>query len=322
MHEKALTYKSYQFLIYFVKIGIIAFSFYFIYHKLFNNSNLSISELKSHILSNNSFCINSILIIILLSALNWFFEILKWKYLVCSIKKISLKTATEQTLGAHTASLFTPNRIGDYGAKALYFSKKLRPKIVGLNGIGNLLQMLTTTLFGSIGLLFFTAKFPLHINFKSFHWTLYLLFGVIFIVLVGVITNYVKPKIWIAKTKRFLASITASLFFKTFTISVIRYLVFSFQFYLLLQLFHVNLNYLNAMMVISSMYLLASILPSVVIFDVVLKGSIAVYLFSFFNINETIVLSCITLMWIFNMVLPSFIGSYFVMNFKFQKTNK
>ncbi|WP_146035218.1 hypothetical protein [Formosa algae] len=94
------------------------------------------------------------MIITLLSQLNWFFEILKWKLLVQSVKSIPFKTAIEQTLGAHTASLFTPNRIGDYGAKALYFAWELRPKIVGLNGIGNLAQMLITTILGSIGLFF------------------------------------------------------------------------------------------------------------------------------------------------------------------------
>ncbi|WP_299778106.1 hypothetical protein [uncultured Formosa sp.] len=270
-------------------------------------------------MSNNILSFNYFLILTLLTSFNWFFEILKWQNLANSIKTTSIKAATEQTLGAHTASLFTPNRIGDYGAKALYFPSRLRTKVVGLNGIGNLAQMLITTFFGSIGLLFFTAKFPLHFDFKSLNWTQYLLFGVTFTVIILVLTKLVKAKIWIVKIKRFLHSISASLFLKTLLFSGLRYFIFSFQFYAFLQLFHADINYFNAMVVISSMYLLASILPSVFIFDVVLKGSIAVYLFSFFNINETIVLSCITLMWLFNMVLPSGIGSFYIMNFKLQK---
>ncbi|WP_159022617.1 lysylphosphatidylglycerol synthase domain-containing protein [Formosa sp. L2A11] len=320
MHAKALTFKSYQILIYSVKISIIAFSFYFIYHKLFNNNDLSISELKTNILSNNLFSFNSILIITLLSVLNWFFEILKWKTLVNYIKNITFKTALEQTLGAHTASLFTPNRIGDYGAKALYFQSKLRSKIVGLNGIGNLAQMLITTILGSIGLFFFASNFPLQIDIQSLSWPQYLGLIIVFSILFIIVKRFGKPKIWLDKTKHFLTSISISLFLKTLLFSGIRYVIFSFQFYVLLYLFHVDLSYLNAMMIISSMYLLASILPSIFIFDVVLKGSIAVYLFSFFNIPETIVLSCITIMWLFNVVLPSLIGTYFVMNFKLLKS--
>ncbi|WP_412176265.1 hypothetical protein [Formosa sp. PL04] len=252
--------------------------------------------------------------------MNWFLEILKWKYLVHTVKNISLKRATEQTLGAHTASVFTPNRIGDYGAKALYFPPHNRARIMGLNGVGNAAQMLITTFFGSIGLIFLTSKFPLNIDFKTLHWYQYLIFGLTCIGFVFLIKNYAKPETWILKIKLFLSSISVNLFGKTLLFSLIRYLTFSFQFYILLQLFHTDISYLNAMMVISSMYLLASILPSIFVFDVVLKGSIAVYLFSFFNINGAIVLSCITIMWLFNVVLPTLFGSYFVMTFKGPKS--
>ncbi|WP_103191939.1 hypothetical protein [Formosa algae] len=135
-----------------------------------------------------------------------------------------------------------------------------------------------------------------------------------------VLKQFETPKVWLSKTIAFLRSISLSLFLKTLLISGIRYFIFSFQFYILLQWFHTGISYLNAMMLISSMYLLASILPSVFVFDVVVKGSIAVYLFSFFNIPESITLSCITIMWLFNVVLPSLIGSYFVWNFKLLKS--
>ncbi|QDO93647.1 hypothetical protein FNB79_06545 [Formosa sediminum] len=320
MHVKTHTFKSYQFLIYFVKISIIVFSFYFIYYKLFNNNDLSISEFYTTILTNNLFSLNSIFIITLLSGLNWFFEIIKWKYLVQTVKNITFKTAIEQTLGAHTASIFTPNRIGDYGAKALYFSSKLRIKIVGLNGIGNLAQMLVTTIFGSIGLLFLFSNFKLQIHLKTLNWITLSAFISFIFLLFTVLIHYKKTDTWIGKTKHFITSISPSLFFKTFLFSVIRYLIFSFQFYVLLDLFRVNLSYANAMMIISSMYLLVSVLPSIFIFDVVLKGGIAVYLFSFFNISEAIILSCITIMWLFNVVIPSLLGCYYIMHFKFIKS--
>ena len=69
------------------------------------------------------------------------------------------------------------------------------------------------------------------------------------------------------------------------------------------------------------MYLLASIIPSIFIFDVVIKGGIAVYLFSIIGIDELVTLSVVTLMWILNFVLPSILGSYYVLRFKFQTKN-
>jgi hypothetical protein len=69
------------------------------------------------------------------------------------------------------------------------------------------------------------------------------------------------------------------------------------------------------------MYLLASIIPSIFAFDVVVKGSVAVYLFGFMGVNAVTILSIVTLMWVFNFVIPSVFGSYFVLKFNLPETN-
>ena len=71
------------------------------------------------------------------------------------------------------------------------------------------------------------------------------------------------------------------------------------------------------MQLITSMYFLASIIPSIFLFDVVIKGSVALYLFSLIGINELVILSIVTCMWILNFVTPSIIGSFYVLHFKF-----
>jgi hypothetical protein len=85
-------------------------------------------------------------------------------------------------------------------------------------------------------------------------------------------------------------------------------------------LFGVELGYKNAIIVITSMYLLASIIPSIFIFDVLIKGSIAVYLFSIVGVNELTTLSIVTCMWLLNFVFPSILGSVFVLKFKLPKS--
>jgi hypothetical protein len=102
----------------------------------------------------------------------------------------------------------------------------------------------------------------------------------------------------------------------TLSLSLIRYLIFSFQFYYFLTMFGVDVDYTKAMAIITSMYFLASILPSISIFDVVLKGSVALFLFGYADVNELTILTIITLMWLLNFVIPSVFGSYFVLNFK------
>ena len=103
------------------------------------------------------------------------------------------------------------------------------------------------------------------------------------------------------------------------TYSFIRYLIFSFQLYVLLLIFGVTINYFEAMILISSMYVLSSIIPTLLMFDVVIKSSVAVYVFSLAGIDELTILCVMTLMWLLNFVLPSIFGSYYVLQFKLPK---
>jgi hypothetical protein len=67
------------------------------------------------------------------------------------------------------------------------------------------------------------------------------------------------------------------------------------------------------------MYLLVSIIPSFFIMDVVIRGGVAVWLFSFLGVSEIVVLSTVFFMWMLNTVSPALIGSYFVLTFKPKK---
>ena len=152
-------YKTKQFFIVVIKCSIIVGACYFIYNRLLNNDLLDFSEFVSFLSKNKTFSVKNVVFLFILTSFNWFFEIAKWKVLASVTKKISFKEAIEQSLGGHTASLITPNRIGDYGAKVFYFNKEKRKQIVLLNLIGNTVQMAVTLIFGCIGLFFFTILF-------------------------------------------------------------------------------------------------------------------------------------------------------------------
>jgi hypothetical protein len=80
--------------------------------------------------------------------------------------------------------------------------------------------------------------------------------------------------------------------------------------------FDVNLPYVTLMACISTVYLLASIIPSFQFLDFALKGSLAVYFFGELGVNQWITVFVTTLMWFLNIVLPVVIGSYYVLIFK------
>lgn len=320
MHNNG-SHKIKQFFFVLIKLSIVVAAFYFIYTKIVENEHLEFNKFVVFLNKNEVFSLKNSLVLIILTGFNWFFEITKWQQLVKVIKGISFISALEQSLGGLTASLITPNRIGDYGAKAIYYTKPYRTKIVLLNLLGNMAQMIITTLLGCIGFTLFARQYAIAINYTNV-----ITIGII-ILIIGLFTGMILSKkhfkikgFSLISVIDFIKSIPLKTHVLNLILSCARYLIFSFQFYFLLTVFNIDLNYYDAMLVITSMYLLASIVPTISIFDVVIKSSIAVFLFAYIPVNEFIILSITSLMWLLNFVLPSVFGSYFVLNFKLPKS--
>ena len=303
--------KPKKLLIFLIKLLIVGGAFYFIYNQLANNDKLDWEQFIVLFKKNQS--VLGIGFILLLSVLNRFFEILKWQNLVSHLYKISLPEATKQVLGALTVGLFTPNGIGEYAGKALYFDKTLTKKVVFLNLICNGIQMILSIVFGVLGLIYFNSKYTI-ISPKTVLIILgigILLFGILFFSKKINIKGYSIEKL-IAKINE----VPKSIHQKNIFLAICRYLVFSHQYYFLFLAFDVDLPYFTMMASIASVYFLASSLPTFQFLDFAVKGSVSVYFFGILGINEWIIVFISTLMWFLNVVLPVAIGSYYVMNFK------
>ena len=172
------SYKSKQFFFVLIKISLVVAAIYFIYHKLSKNGTLEFSHFIQILSKNGVFSLNTVVFLLFLSTFNWFFEILKWQQLVSSLQKISFKKSIEQCLGSLTVSLLTPNRIGEYGAKALYFKSAFRKRVLFINLISNLLQMFITVVFGITGTLWLSQSQNLHTF--GFKFIIILLIGILF----------------------------------------------------------------------------------------------------------------------------------------------
>ena len=311
----SIPHKAKQFLVLLVKLLIVGGAFYFIYDQLANNDKLDWQKFIVLFRKNQS--IAGISFILLLSVLNRYFEILKWQNLAKVIHDISGYEATKQVLAALTAGIFTPNGVGEYAGKALYYPKSEAKKVVFLNLICNGIQMILTVIFGIFGLMYFNAQYNV-ITSK----TVAILFGG-FIVILIVLFSLKKIKIKgysIEKLIHKINEIPKSIHQKNILLGVLRYLVFSHQYYFLFLAFDVDLPYLTLMAAVTSVYFLASSLPTFQFLDFAVKGSVAIYFFGILGVNEWIVIFISTLMWFLNVVLPVVLGSYFVLNFKTKAT--
>ncbi|MBD3582020.1 lysylphosphatidylglycerol synthase domain-containing protein [Flavobacterium selenitireducens] len=302
--------KAKQYWIALAKVLVLAGAFYYIWNSLANNDKLDWQQFMEKF---GNWTSPSIALVLSLSFANRFLEILKWQNLVSDIRPISLSESTKQVLAALTAGLFTPNGIGEYGAKALYFEKPLAKKIVFLNLICNGIQMLLSVIFGVFGLLYFNVYFEV-ITGRS----VLLLFGFVSLLLMALFffRKFAIRGFSVEKLVRKINVLPRKIHRKNVALAICRYLVFSHQYFVLFRLFDVDLPYPILMSAITATYFLASALPTFQFLDFAVKGGVAVYFFRLLGVNEWITVFISTLMWFLNVVLPVGIGSFYVLKFK------
>ena len=305
----SIPHKAKQFLVFTIKFLIVIGAFYFIYDQISSNSKLDWNKFQNLVVEKTA--ISTMVFILLFSIANRYLEILKWQNLASFIHPISVGEASKQVLGALTAGIFTPNGLGEYAGKALFFKKEQTKQVIFLNLICNGIQMILTIVFGIIGLLFI----------GYWKWS----FGIIAIAIVLIVTSFLSKNITIKgysiqKLLHKINEIPKRIHRKNIILGILRYIVFSHQYYVLFLVFDVDLPYLTLISSISAVYFLASSLPSFQFLDFAVKGSVAVFFFGKLGINEWIVIFISMLMWFLNVVLPVIIGAYFVMRFKLKPT--
>jgi hypothetical protein len=300
-----IPHKAKQFIVFLVKLLIVTAAFYFIYDQLAHNDQLDWKKFTNLVKEKASFL--GIVFLVSFSFANRYLEILKWQNLVRYLKPITVGESTKQVLGALTAGIFTPNGLGEYAGKSLYFDKKKTKKVIFLNLICNGIQMILTIVFGTIGLFIL----------GYWKWSFAIIGLSILFVLFSFLFKSIKIKGYsIEKLFRKLKEIPKEIHTRNNILALCRYLVFSHQYYFLFLAFDVDLPYLTMMATIATVYFLASSLPSFQFLDFAVKGSVAVFFFGKLGINEWIVVFIATLMWFLNVVLPVVIGSYYVLKFK------
>ena len=105
-----------------------------------------------------------------------------------------------------------------------------------------------------------------------------------------------------------------------FGLSVIRYLVFSFQFYLIVRIFQIDLSILLIFGGIAWMFFVKSVVPVLNIFtDLGVREVAIVYYFAPWNSMIPAIVLSSGILWIFNLFIPTLIGLTYFHQFKVQR---
>jgi uncharacterized membrane protein YbhN (UPF0104 family) len=312
-----------------LKIGIVAFALFFLYEQLTAKSSVEqfngadfLEQVKGHY--------GVLLIIVLMMFLNWFLEALKWRFLIRKIEDVSVVRSVRAIFSGITVSAFTPNRVGEYGGRVFCLQKADRIQAVLITVIGSMAQLLTTIMFGSIGLLFlpsYKSEFSLFFDNVSFAFPV---FAFILIVLntllillflnASVLSSVLSTIPFLKKFKKYNSVFSFYSFeelLKVLGYSIARYFVFTTQFFILLQLFDVSIAYTDAFILIATMLFVISVIPTIAITEIGVRSSVALFLFGLVSSNTIGILSATFLLWVINLLLPSLIGVIFIFSLKF-----
>jgi O-antigen ligase len=106
------------------------------------------------------------------------------------------------------------------------------------------------------------------------------------------------------------------LLLKLILFSIIRYLVFTTQFYLIYNALSPQNDMVQTFMSIAAYFMLTSLIPMISFIEPAIRAAIALFVFNNAADNTIIVVLSSTFVWIINVVIPSIIGYIIILKEK------
>lgn len=259
--------------------------------------------------------------VVLLLPVNWGLELLKWqRILKANHIDYSLKALFQSLFSGVTTGIITPNRIGNFIGRMIFFKGKVRGQLILGTLYSNFSQFLVTLLFGAIGFILlkeilFQAYGATIVNTSIVISILSLMFY--FAVPIVPLSNFrflnKKLNILIQFQK-----VSTKLIFPLLLFSSLRYLVFSIQFLFMLMAFGAAASF-NLYAGILLLYLVSTLTPSLFFGKLLIRETAGLIILSLFINNSAIIVISSLLLWFVNLGIPSLLGLLFILrkkNFK------
>ncbi|MGC8864954.1 MAG: hypothetical protein ACP5O2_04435 [Bacteroidales bacterium] len=280
--------------------------------------------------------------VFLLMFLNWGLETLKWQRLISKIEKVHFLKAYMAIFTGVTASVFTPNRVGEYIGRVFILENRQPAQGILITLLGSFSQILVYLAGGAVAglVIFYRYILPWRPQLSFLSW---ILTPAVFLVFIGSILIFANLPYFIRLARRLLprrwhkirswvsvlGMYTRTEMLKIMAISFLRYLVFIFQYMLLLVMFGISLNFSTLLTGIPFIILLLVVIPSVALSELGVRNSVALFVFELMLppglkndplVNLSIIAAA-TSLWLINVALPAIIGSFFVFKLKFFPSN-
>jgi len=262
-----------------------------------------------------------ILMTLLLMIFNWGLEAYKWQYLMKDIEELPFFRSFQLTITGITLGIITPNRIGEIPGRILLLNnKKIFKKALFKTAIGAYSQLLVTFIFGTIATFFTIELFGLQVNYTYVKIILLLLTSLSLLsYFYPQLIRFIFYSVPYIENKKWLDALGGFSFKKRLNIllmSVLRYFVFSFQYFLMLKAFSISFSAFNELLLIPLCFMVTSVIPTILISEIGVRGSVALLIFGVITDNQLAILFASVLLWLINVAIPAVIGLFFIKQLK------
>jgi hypothetical protein len=240
-------------------------------------------------------------------------EAWKWRSLVTTATPISFRAAFRSVLAGIAASVITPNRIGEYPGRILALKQHRSTRLISVSVLGACSQLLALMIAGVAGLLYW----------RSFHQgsleTLVLL-GAILLMLLNAVFYFAFER-WAPRIERIRAfrriRMLARLLHR-FTpreqcailgISLLRFSIYTFQYWLLLRWQGIPLTLAGGFLLCALFFWAMAIIPTIALAEIGIRGTVSVYLFGALSGNIAGITLAVFVLWCINLVIPALAGA-------------
>jgi len=265
---------------------------------------------------------NLVAVIVLMIA-NWSIEAMKWRISVKPIQPISFLKAFRAVLSGVSFSVSTPNRVGEYLGRVLYMDEGNRLKTISITIVGSISQLIITLLMGLIGLIILRPAIESN-QLLSPIWMNVIIYGTAIVLAVTLLFYFRLAWLirWVDRlpgSSRFaylvkaLEDFDARLLLRLLLLSLVRFVVFIVQYYLLFKLFAVDINWVQTYWAMSVSFLVMAVIPSIAIIELVQRGKVMATIMALYTVNGLGVSFTALGIWLINLIVPAIIGSVLIL---------
>jgi hypothetical protein len=254
---------------------------------------------------------------LVLMPVNILLETRKWQVLAGSAYPISFSNALSSFLSGLALSILSPNRIAEYPGRILYLKQKNTLQLISASVLGMASQILAFALFGSLACTYFWFHNPglIHKILWPISLGITVLSGWFYFRFERCLPG-LQRFAWVRKFNLYaqlMRRFSSKRLFNILFISMLRFLVFTAQFLILLQWMNVNITLGNAFFSATLFFGIMAIIPSVAITELAERGQVSLFLFHHFSSNSLGILGATFSLWLLNLIIPAFAGSLLIL---------